>query len=307
MGHEARGHPPGGPCPVRDRVLLGRRPEAQRPSARRLRGRFEDRVVAESAGPARRDRDPARDRCRAPGRRPGRRADRPDRAGPGPGRRRSGPRGAPAGARRARPGACGCCRRRSRPRRHSAGCGRRARHRAHPPRCRNRRRGSAGRSRAPRTVPSARRWPRTSRRPRPGRRGCPARRARRARRGRDGAARGARAACGSSGSRRAAEAARSPDGSPLDGGEDRGLRLEQAGQAGVGQVDERVRGGPVERLALGRALELDIRPVIGADDVEVDVGARVLRVVEVEQRRAIDDARPRRPRPCRRGAGPCRR
>ena len=46
----------------------------------------------------------------------------------------------------------------------------------------------------------------------------------------------------------------------------------------------------VERHLLGRRLHLDEPAVAGHDDVHVDVGARVLRVVEVEQRLAVDDA-----------------
>jgi hypothetical protein len=61
-----------------------------------------------------------------------------------------------------------------------------------------------------------------------------------------------------------------------DGGEDRGLCLEQPGEAAVGEVEQAGRGGPVERHALGRALQLDVRPGVGADHVEVDVGVRVL-------------------------------
>ena len=48
---ESRRHPPGGPGAVRDRVLLGRRPQPERPAAGRLRGGLEDRVVAEPAVP----------------------------------------------------------------------------------------------------------------------------------------------------------------------------------------------------------------------------------------------------------------
>src|SRR3954471_2769758 len=44
-----------------------------------------------------------------------------------------------------------------------------------------------------------------------------------------------------------------------------------------------------ERLALGGRLHFDEPAVAGRDDVEVDVGARVLRVVEVEERLAVDD------------------
>ena len=46
----------------------------------------------------------------------------------------------------------------------------------------------------------------------------------------------------------------------------------------------------IERLALGRALELDVGLLVRADDVEVDLGAGVLGVVEVEMVDAVDDA-----------------
>ena len=46
----------------------------------------------------------------------------------------------------------------------------------------------------------------------------------------------------------------------------------------------------VERHALGRRLHLDEPAVAGHHDVHVDVGGRVLGVVEVEQRLAVDDA-----------------
>src|SRR4051794_6277836 len=53
------------------------------------------------------------------------------------------------------------------------------------------------------------------------------------------------------------------------------------------QLVERLAG---EWVALGRRLHLDEAPVSGHHDVHVGVGARVLRVVEVEQRRALHDA-----------------
>ena len=46
----------------------------------------------------------------------------------------------------------------------------------------------------------------------------------------------------------------------------------------------------VERRALGGALHLDEPAVAGGDDVHVGVGADVLLVAEVEDRRAVDDA-----------------
>ena len=67
---------------MRDRVLLGRRPQSERPAAGRLGGRFEDGVVAEAAGAARRGGDPAAAR---PAREPERQA--PVRTAPGAGLR----------------------------------------------------------------------------------------------------------------------------------------------------------------------------------------------------------------------------
>jgi hypothetical protein len=61
-------------------------------------------------------------------------------------------------------------------------------------------------------------------------------------------------------------------GSPLDGGEDVGLRGEQLLQAGRGEVHETVHRRAVERLAFGRPLDLDIGAGICPDDIEVDVG-----------------------------------
>ena len=56
---QLRRQPPGRPRPMRDRVLLGRRPQAQRPATGRLGGRLEDGVVAEPARAARFGGDPA--------------------------------------------------------------------------------------------------------------------------------------------------------------------------------------------------------------------------------------------------------
>src|SRR5579884_546570 len=53
------------------------------------------------------------------------------------------------------------------------------------------------------------------------------------------------------------------------------------------QLVERLAG---ERVALGGRLHLDEAPVAGHHDVHVRVGARVLRVVEIEERHAADDA-----------------
>src|SRR5919198_5613810 len=55
------------------------------------------------------------------------------------------------------------------------------------------------------------------------------------------------------------------------------------------QIEQLVQVVAVEGRALGRRLHLDEPPVAGHDDVQVDLGARVLRVVEVEQPLALDD------------------
>src|SRR6188472_3247901 len=55
--------------------------------------------------------------------------------------------------------------------------------------------------------------------------------------------------------------------------EGRGLGREQLTEPGVREVEELVQRGPVERLALGRALELDVGACIRPGDVEVDLGA----------------------------------
>src|SRR5436305_9363563 len=51
-----------------------------------------------------------------------------------------------------------------------------------------------------------------------------------------------------------------------------------------GQLEQRVELGARERLPLGGRLHLDEAPVAGHRDVHVDLGGRVLGVVEVEQR-----------------------
>src|SRR2546423_5235322 len=55
------------------------------------------------------------------------------------------------------------------------------------------------------------------------------------------------------------------------------------------QLEQLVELVATERHALGRGLHLDEAVVAGHDDVQVDVGARVLDVVEVEQELAADD------------------
>ena len=59
---------------------------------------------------------------------------------------------------------------------------------------------------------------------------------------------------------------------------------------GGAELEQAVELRAVERLALGRALHLHEAPAARHDDVEVDLGARVLVVVEVEHRLALDDA-----------------
>src|SRR5262249_44696650 len=71
------------------------------------------------------------------------------------------------------------------------------------------------------------------------------------------------------------------------------------------QLQELVELLAAERVALGRRLYLDQSAVAGHDPVQVDVGSRVLRVVEIEQRLAADDAdRDRRHRVAERLAEP---
>src|SRR5438270_1186286 len=53
-----------------------------------------------------------------------------------------------------------------------------------------------------------------------------------------------------------------------------------------GQVEQLVELAAAERSALSRRLDLDQPPVAGHDDVDVDLGGRVLLVVEIEQRLA---------------------
>src|SRR6185503_8275408 len=59
---------------------------------------------------------------------------------------------------------------------------------------------------------------------------------------------------------------------------------------GRSEVEQLVELVAVERRALGRRLDLDQTPVAGHDDVDVHLGGRVLRIVEVEDRVALDDS-----------------
>src|SRR6266576_4727667 len=71
-----------------------------------------------------------------------------------------------------------------------------------------------------------------------------------------------------------------------------GLSLQRCdlADAARGQLEQLVERLTRERVSLGRRLHLDEAPVAGHHDVHVGVGARVLGVVEVEQRHALDDA-----------------
>jgi hypothetical protein len=65
---------------------------------------------------------------------------------------------------------------------------------------------------------------------------------------------------------------------------------DQFGDALVGQAQQLVHLGAREGRALGRALHFDEVAGAGHDDVHVGVAGDVLDVLEVEQRRAVDDA-----------------
>src|SRR5919112_6135156 len=73
-------------------------------------------------------------------------------------------------------------------------------------------------------------------------------------------------------------------------GERVALRGEERVEAGAGEREHRLHLLARERLALGRALKLYEAAVARADDVHVHGGARVLVVLEVEERRAPDYA-----------------
>src|SRR5438876_4643716 len=67
------------------------------------------------------------------------------------------------------------------------------------------------------------------------------------------------------------------------------LARRQLLDAAGSEVEQVVEPFTVERNPLRGRLHLDESPVPGHDDVQIDVGARVLDVVEVEQRPAVDD------------------
>src|SRR5882672_4591505 len=68
------------------------------------------------------------------------------------------------------------------------------------------------------------------------------------------------------------------------------LRAYQVGDAALREAEQRVELGARERLALGGALHLDEAAVAGHDHVHVAVALRILCVVEVEHRRAVEHA-----------------
>src|SRR5690348_2572576 len=68
------------------------------------------------------------------------------------------------------------------------------------------------------------------------------------------------------------------------------LRLANLGDALRSQVEQLVQCVAVERRALGGRLHLDQPFAAGHDDVQVDLGTRVLHVVEVEQQLAAHDS-----------------
>ena len=77
----------------------------------------------------------------------------------------------------------------------------------------------------------------------------------------------------------------------LEGDRDRLLLVQgELLDARCGQIEQLVQAGPVERDLLGRCLDLDEAAVARHDDVDVDVGDRVLGVIQVEQRHSFHDA-----------------
>src|SRR6266849_8618171 len=85
--------------------------------------------------------------------------------------------------------------------------------------------------------------------------------------------------------------------SPLEGEDAFGTRFEgaalepdEAADAGLGDHQQRVEPGAAEGHLLGGALDLDELAGAGHDHVHVDLGARVLDVVQVEHGLTVDDA-----------------
>src|SRR4051812_17108983 len=68
------------------------------------------------------------------------------------------------------------------------------------------------------------------------------------------------------------------------------LETGQVGAALLGEREQRVQLGPVERRTLRGALHLDERALAGHHDVHVGLGADVLDVRQVESGYAVDDA-----------------
>src|SRR5579884_73981 len=67
------------------------------------------------------------------------------------------------------------------------------------------------------------------------------------------------------------------------------LTVDDRRDAPLGEREQLVECLARERVSLGRRLHLDEAPVAGHHDVHVGIRARVLGVVEVEQRHAVDD------------------
>src|SRR2546430_14373243 len=90
--------------------------------------------------------------------------------------------------------------------------------------------------------------------------------------------------------RRSSASSHESDGT-LDASSIEGLLLGLADllDPGRSQVEKLLELGPVERRAFGRRLHLDEPARTGHDHVQVDLGARVFLVVEVEQPLAADD------------------
>src|SRR5207249_1877811 len=68
------------------------------------------------------------------------------------------------------------------------------------------------------------------------------------------------------------------------------LERDEATDAPLGDRQERVEPGAAERHLLGSSLHLDELAGAGHDDVHVDLGARVLHVMQIEHPRAVNDA-----------------
>src|ERR1051326_6606147 len=91
--------------------------------------------------------------------------------------------------------------------------------------------------------------------------------------------------------RRARSSSQPSDGTVLSNRrlEHRELRLRDPVDSLPGEIEQRVEQLAREGLALGRCLHLDDASVARHHDVHVHLGGRVLRVLEIEQRRAVDD------------------